>query len=157
MTVMLSLAGYYASQAGEAEVVTRDAGANALARELATYRGAVLRYFGAHDEQRDTSVGIGALRAGGHLRGWSTLQEDQWANYRAADGTVYVYAVQPVGPDLNAALTRLAQGSLLAGLYRAGKNTLYSPVYGDTGIPLGPLLAHRTLPDRAPVWLGAAE
>lgn len=159
LTVMLALAGAYAHQARRAEAaVQQGAGisATAAAEEMAVYRGAVVRYFSAHDSERDTGVALATLRAEGMLRPWAQPAPERWSNYRAPDGTIYIYA--PVAPraNLGAALAALSHGSLLAGIHRGG-TTLYSPVHGDTGIPLAPLLARRDVPAGAPVWLAAAE
>lgn len=156
MAVLLALGGAWAHQAQRGETVGRQRTADATADEMAVYRGAVVRYFGAHDAERDTSVATATLRSEGMLRDWSTLPADRWANYRAADGTIYIYAAASPGRDLGAAVAALAKGSRLAGVYRTGAATLYSPVHGDTGVPLAPLLARRAVPANSPVWLAAA-
>ncbi|QGZ42152.1 PilM protein [Pseudoduganella flava] len=157
MAVLLALGSAWAHQAQRGETAGRQQAAAITAEEMAVYRAAVARYFGVHDAERDTSVATATLRAEGMLRDWSTLPADRWANYRAADGTIYIYAAARPERDLGTAVATLAQGSLLAGVYRAGAATLYSPVHGDTGVPLAPLLARRAVPADSPVWLAAAQ
>lgn len=157
LTGMLALLLAYAAPAGRSENLRQQDVARAGAAGMAVYRGAVARYFGAHDAQRDTGVAMARLRADGWLRAWSTVEAGRWENYRGPDGTIYIYA--PVLPpvDLGAALVTASQRSLLAGQYRAGSATLISALHGDTGIPLAPLLARRVLPTGTPVWLAVAE
>ena len=155
-TVMISLIGAYAFFGQVAELGARHDQGAALAESMAVYRGAVVRYYGAHDDQRDTGVDLATLRAQGALRDWSTLDAGRWNNYRAADGTIYIYGDEALAADVSAALARQARNSLMAGTYRRSSATLHSPGHGDTRIPLAPLLARRALRDGAPVWLAVA-
>lgn len=155
-TVMISLIGAYAFFGQVAELGARHDQGAALAESMAVYRGAVVRYYGAHDDQRDTGVDLATLRAQGALRDWSTLDAGRWDNYRAADGTIYIYGDEALAADVSAALARQSRNSLMAGTYRRSSATLHSPGHGDTRIPLAPLLARRALRDGAPVWLAVA-
>ena len=155
-TVMISLIGAYAYFGQVAELGPRHHQGAALAESMAVYRGAVVRYYGTHDNERDTSVDLVTLRAQGALRDWSTLDVGRWDNYRAADGTIYIYGDDAVAADVGAALARQSRNSLMAGTYRRSSATLHSPGHGDTRIPLAPLLARRALRDGAPVWLAVA-
>ena len=155
-TVMISLIGAYAFFGQVAELGARHDQGAALAESMAVYRGAVVRYYGAHDDQRDTGVALATLRAQGALRDWSTLDAGRWNNYRAADGTIYIYGDEALAADVSAALARQSRNSLMAGTYRRSSATLHSPGHGDTRIPLAPLLARRALRDGAPVWLAVA-
>jgi len=155
-TVIVSLIGAFVCFSQPTALSQRHGGGAALAESMAVYRGAVVRYFSAHDEQRDTGVDLATLRIEGALRDWSTLPAGRWDNYRAADGTIYIYGAEAAAAGVGAALARQSRNSLLAGTYRSASATLHSPAHGDTGIPLAPLLAHRALRDGAPVWLAAA-
>jgi hypothetical protein len=155
-TVIVSLIGAYLCFSQPVELIQRGSGGAAQAESMAVYRAAVVRYFGAHDERRDTGVDLDTLRTEGALRDWSTVPAGRWDNYRAADGMIYIYGAEPPAADVGAALARQSRNSLMAGTYRSHSATLHSPAHGDTGIPLAPLLARRALRDGAPVWLAAA-
>jgi hypothetical protein len=154
--VIVSLICTFAHFSEPTEVARRHGSVAALAESMAIYRAAVARHFDAHDEQRDTGVDLATLRTEGALRDWSTLPAGRWDNYRAADGTIYIYGAEAASADVGAALARLSRNSLMAGTYRSATATLHSPAHGNTGIALAPLLAHRALRDGAPVWLAAA-
>jgi hypothetical protein len=161
LTGMLALIMAYGAPAERGDSLRQQELARAGVAEMAVYRAAVARYFGANDKERG-SVTMTTLRAQGHLRAWSTLDAGRWDNYRAPDGTIYIYARVLPPVDLSAALLLASRGSLLAGHYRAGSANLISPLNGDTRIPLGRLLEglqtqQRTLPTGAPVWLAVAE
>jgi len=161
LTGMLALMMAYAAPAERGDSRRQQEVARAGAAEMAVYRAAVARYFGANDNARG-SVAMATLRDQGHLRAWSTLDAGRWDNYRAPDGTIYIYARVLPPVDLGAALLTASHGSLLAGHYRAGSANLISPLNGDTRIPLAQLLEglqtqQRTLPTGAPVWLAVPE
>lgn len=73
------------------------------------------------------------------------VRNPTWTN-RIADGAVAVYPAQPLSVNIAADIVRLSGNSMLAGVARGA--VLYSPIYGDTGIPLSP-----SIPQEAPVWL----
>ncbi|GGZ01494.1 type IV pilus biogenesis protein PilM [Pseudoduganella plicata] len=154
-TVVVSLIGAFAHFTQPVALAEQRGSEAAMAESMAVYRAAVVRYFSAHAGQVDTSVDLATLRNEGALRDWSTLPADRWNNYRAADGTIYIYGTPSA--DVATALARQAQNSLLAGTYHRATATLYSPAHGDTDIPLAPLLAHRKLADGAPVWLAGVQ
>jgi len=156
-TVVVSLIGAFAHFTQPTELAERHGSVAAVAESMAVYRAAVVRYFSAHAGQVDTSVDLATLRNEGALRDWSTLAADRWNNYRAVDGTIYIYGAGVPSADVGAALARQAHNSLMAGTYNRATATLYSRAEGGQHIPLAPLLAHRQLADGAPVWLAAAQ
>lgn len=156
-TVVVSLIGAFAHFTQPVELAERQGNVAATVESMAVYRAAVVRYFSAHDALRDTSVDLATLRNDGALRDWSTLPAARWNNYRAADGTIYIYGAGEPAADVGAALARQARNSLMAGTYDRTDGTMYSRAEGGTRIPLAPLLAHRQLADGAPVWLAAAQ
>ena len=154
-TVVVSLIGAFAHFTQPVALAEQRGSVAAVVESMVIYRAAVVRYFSAHAGQVDTSVDIATLRNEGLLRDWSTVPADRWSNYRAADGTIYVYGAPSA--DVEAALARQAQNSLLAGTYHQATATLHAPAHGNTGIALAPLLAHRKLADGAPVWLAGIQ
>lgn len=126
------------------------------AESMALYREAVILYYTAND-MKNHSVDIDVLKSTSLLPTWSTLYtrsaEAIWGNYRAADGTIYVYAITLPAKNMQAELVALSRNSILAGVYRRNGQFLYSPVFGDTGISLA-ALAGKEIPDNAPVWIG---
>lgn len=156
-TVIVSLIGAMAHFTQPTERLEQRASVAAQVESMAIYRAAVVRYFSAHDDKRDTTVDLATLRADGALRGWSTLADGQWNNYRTADGTIYIYGIKVPGADVGAALARYSHNSLMAGTYRQATGTLHSPAEGDTHVALAPLLARRALADGVPVWLAGAQ
>jgi len=154
--VLVTLTGALVHFSEPGELAQRQVSGALQAESMAQYRGAVVRYFGVHREQRDTSVDLLTLRTEGALRDWSTLPSGRWDNYRTANGTIYVYGTEAPSADLAAALAKQSHHSLMAGTYHRASASLHSPSHGDTGIPLAPLLARRTLHDGVPVWLAGA-
>ncbi|AXA93476.1 type IV pilus biogenesis protein PilM [Massilia sp. YMA4] len=156
-TVIVSLIGAMAHFTQPTERLEQRASVAAQVESMAIYRAAVVRYFSAHDDQRDTAVDLATLRAEGALRGWSTLADGQWNNYRTADGTIYIYGVKVPGADVGAALARYSHNSLMAGTYREATHALHTPSNDGDPVPLAALLARRTLVDGVPVWLAGAQ
>ena len=159
LAVLVSLAGYYAGADKAGAEARRHARADSLAEDMALYRDAVARYFAGHaGGQR--SVDLATLRASGALPAWSPLNgaaaATPWANYRNAAGTIYIYAARAPADNIVADIVRLSRNSVLAGVYRGGDSTLYSPIFGDTRIAL-PTPAEAAIPDGSPVWIAAAQ
>ncbi|SFL98393.1 type IV pilus biogenesis protein PilM [Rugamonas rubra] len=159
LTALVSLAGYYAVADKAGLEAQSQARADSLAEGMALYRDAVARYFAGHPGGQ-RSVDLATLRASGALPAWSPLNgaaaATPWANYRAAAGTIYIYAAQAPAENIVADVVRLSRNSVLAGVYRSGDSTLYSPIFGDTRIPL-PTPADAAIPDGSPVWIVAAQ
>lgn len=156
-TVIVSLIGAMAHFTQPTERVEQRASVAAQVESMAIYRAAVVRYFSAHDDRRDTGVDLATLRAEGMLRGWSTLADGQWNNYRAADGTIYIYGAKAPDADVGAALARYSHNSLMAGTYREATHALHTPSNSGVPVSLAPLLARRALADGVPVWLAGAQ
>ncbi|NRR33764.1 type IV pilus biogenesis protein PilM [Oxalobacteraceae bacterium] len=157
LTTLLSLSGYYALEGQQRQTAASQGKAAVLADSMAVYREAVRQYFASHPGPQ-RSVTLAALRASHALPAWSPLYTDTgpapWANYRAADGTIYIYAAAAT-QNIAADVVRLSRNSVLAGVFRAGDTTLYSPVFGNTGIPL-PTPAEAAIPDGSPVWIATS-
>lgn len=158
LTVLLTLSGYYALDGQQRQTAAGQGRAEVLADSMAVYRQAVRQYFASYPGPQH-SVSLAALRASHALPAWSPLYTGAgpalWANYRAADGTIYIYAAATPAQNIAAELVRLSRNSVLAGVFRAGDATLYSPVFGNTGIPL-PTPAEAAIPNGSPVWIATS-
>ena len=159
LTALVSLAGYYAVADKAGLEAQSQARADSLAEDMALYHDAVARYFAGHAGGQH-SVELAALRASHALPDWSPLNgaaaSTPWANYRDAAGTIYIYAARTPADNIVADIVRLSRNSVLAGVYRGGDSTLYSPIFGDTGIAR-PTPADAAIPDGSPVWIAAAQ
>lgn len=155
LSVLLSVAGYYAMVGEEHQQLAQQSQAETLAGSMATYRDAVQRYFDAHPTQYQ-GVDIATLKAANALPSWSALYTQPstsiWANYRDTNGAIYIYAASRPPVDIVSEILALSQNSVLAGVYRSGDTTLHSPAYGDTGIPL-PAPSKVSIPHGSPVWI----
>lgn len=139
---MTAVAGYYlvnnrihheeVPQAKEAD----------LAVSMSMYRTAVTRYAAEHAAFTGT-----VQDANLSLPTWYS-RYPLWSNW-VENGTVVVYPTGPTPIELATEIVKLSGNSMLAGVARNASHTLYSPVFGDTGIgiPAG-------IPDGTPVWLG---
>ncbi|WP_256081778.1 hypothetical protein [Massilia sp. YIM B04103] len=158
LTMMMAAAGGYTVLA-ERQVETLEQHlTEASAESMANYRTAVVAYFRKYDQQRSTSISLATLRNSGALRPWPQLEappSPPWANYRDADGTIYIYAQQLPRREITSEIVHLSRNSVLAGHYRSGSPNLQSPIYGDTKISLS-ALAGKGVPDGAPVWLAVS-
>jgi hypothetical protein len=156
ITVLASLTGMYVNSGERVISVVERNEAKEMAESMALYREAVVQYYTANDITKH-SVGLEVLKTANLVPAWSTLYtrsaESIWANYRAADGTIYVYAERPPTINIQAELARLSRNSYLVGVYQKKGKILYSPVFGDTGISLA-ALASKAVQDNAPVWIG---
>lgn len=150
--VMMALTGFYATSNKEIAVATEQARAEHLADNMAIYREAVITYFTQHSASFG-SVDMATLKSSGALPNWSPMyvQPSIWANYRDADGMIYVYATTLPPVNITADIVRLSQNSMLAGVFRTGDTTLFSPVFGNTQIKLPP--AGVNIPNGSPVWV----
>lgn len=156
ISVLASMAGIYGNLNEQVLYDVQRNDAREIAENMGLYREAVIKYYTAHDT-KNYSVSINVLKSENMLPQWSTLytrsEESTWGNYRAADGTIYVYATELPPANILAELARFSQNSYLIGAYRKTDRTLHSPVFGKTGISLA-VLANKSLPDNAPVWIG---
>lgn len=157
ITVVASLAGVYVNSGDRTISMAARNEAREAAESMALYREAVIRYYTANAGLTKHSVSLEALKTANMVPAWSTLYtrsaESIWDNYRAADGTIYVYASSLPRTNIQAELVALSRNSYLAGVYKQSGKRLYSPVFGDTGISLAALASER-LPDNTPVWIG---
>jgi hypothetical protein len=160
IVVLAGLGAFYAALAEGRLAVLDQARSVAGANSMALYRDAVIAYFSAHPGLTDASVDIATLKADGMLPAWSPLYaqpaSSPWANYRAGDGAITVYATSVPAGDVVSEIVALSRNSVLAGIYRSGDATLFSPIYGNTGIPLPPA-AKAPIPDGSPVWMAARK
>lgn len=152
---LASLAGLYATFDKPALLTNENVTAVNLARDMAHYREAVIAYF-AQNPGVYPRVDTATLVDANVLPSWSTLQDrptlPMWAHYRDSDGMLYVYTASVPDTNLVPELMKLTQNSVLIGVYRAGDNTLYSPVLGDTGRKL-PASGSVAIPEGSPVWI----
>jgi len=157
--VMIAAGGFYCSTSSQQLAVVQSNLCRETASEMALYRQAVIDYFSAND-LRGTSVSIEALKSARALPSWSLLyqQSDRliWSNYRDQDGIIYVYGTSLPSINILADLAQLSGNSVLVGVYRTGKSTLQSGVFGDTGIPVT-ALAGRAIPDGSPLWIAMTQ
>jgi hypothetical protein len=153
--VMMALTGFYATSGERTIATARQANAMSMASSMQLYRAAVSAYFTKHDK-KNTSVNFATLKASNLLPSWSTLYSSGdtplWDNYRAADGTIYIYAATLPPVNIVSEMVQLSKNSILAGVYQRGSPNLYSPIVGDTGIPLTDLVV-KSPPNGAPVWI----
>lgn len=156
ISVLAAMTGIYANFSEQSfDMVERNV-SRETAESMALYREAVIQYYTAND-LKNHSVSLDVLKTADMVPTWSTLYtrsaESIWGCYRAADGTIYVYATSLPRTNIQAELVALSHNSILAGVYRRSGQFLYSPVFGDTGISLA-ALASRSVPNNAPVWIG---
>lgn len=156
LVVMTTLASLYMGADQKNAVAAEQVKAENLAGSMAVYREAVINYFSQHPALVGTSVDLATLKINNALPAWSILYTQPatstWANYRDNDGMIYVYASAPAPYGVVADVLTLSQNSVLAGVYRSGDVTLYSPVFGDTGVKLPPSSAV-AIPNGSPVWI----
>ncbi len=156
IAVLASMAGVYANFTDHALGGIERSDARETAESMGLYREAVIQYFTANDV-KNFSVDMDALKTSNLVPTWSTLSsrsdESIWANYRAADGTIYIYATELPPMNIYSDLADLSRNSYLVGMYKKSGKVLFSPVFGDTGISLA-ALASKHVPDKAPVWIG---
>jgi hypothetical protein len=157
--VLIAAGGWYSSSSSQSLAVVQSNLGKEVAVGMALYRQAVIDYFSAHD-LRGTSVSLDTLKASNVLPSWSLLYQksDQqvWENFRDQNGTIYIYAISLPTVDILAEINALSQNSVMVGVYRQGKSTLQSGIFGDTGIPVTALAA-RGIPDGAPMWIATTK
>lgn len=156
---MTAVAGAYIMFGQQHASSADQALASSLADSMGVYRAAVVEYFRQHPEQYQ-SVDMATLKESGVLPQWSKLygqsQTAPWANYRDANGMVYIYAASRTAVNIVADVAKQSQNSIFAGVYHNGDTSLYSPVLGQTGIAL-PASAGTIIPDGSPVWVAVSR
>lgn len=154
LMVMTMLTGVYSLGEQERVAEVEQATAESIAGEMAVYREAVVAWFSQHPGQFQP-VPIDTLRNNNLLPAWSTLRTNPaasiWANFRDADGLIYIYAATLPRVNITNEVVNLSQNSVLAGVFRTGDTTLHSPVFGNTGVKLPP--AGAAIPNGSPVWI----
>lgn len=154
LVVMTMLTGVYSLREHDREADVEQATAESVAGEMAVYREAVITWFSENPNQLQP-VPIDTLRSNNLLPVWSTLRTNPaasiWANFRDADGLIYIYATTLPRVNIVNEVAKLSQNSVLAGVFRTGDATLHSPVFGNTGIKLPP--AGVPIPNGSPVWI----
>jgi hypothetical protein len=130
-TLLAAIGAVVVSQTSAAPPIEQARGEES-ARSVALYRALVLQAV------QDRPGFVGSL-ADSELRlpPWY-LRDTAWSNTVHADGTVIVYTVLAQPRTLLGDLADIADHSILVGEVRQGPGgvpTLYSPVFGDTGIP----------------------
>jgi len=152
LSIMIAAGGYFTLNIQDNLTHAESAKTTILARDMAIYRDAVIAYFASHPGSAHT-VSLQNLRDANLFPSWSPLNSASiWANYRASDGTIYIYATAPISAELGQEITELSSNSVMTGVFRRGDTTLHSPVFGDTGIPL-PSQADLQIPNASPVWV----
>jgi len=158
LVVMISLTTYYAMSDTDNVRVWEEARSEQLADSMYFYRLGAIRYFTDHPSMQ--TVDAGTLKAGGYLPEWSQLNNQPetsiWASYMNSAGRIYVYAASVPPPDVISHVMDLSHNTVLAGVFRTGDTTLYSPVYGDTNIPL-PAPSEVLIPNGSPVWVAMRD
>lgn len=158
VAVLSALTAFYTNLDTKAMATLEQTRSDELADSMALYRNAAIVYFSGHPNETG-SVTIETLIASGALPAWSALAEHPeksiWAAYRDSNGLIYVYATS-VPRNIVSEVIRLASNSLMAGIYRSGDTTLYSPAFGDTRIKL-PAAGAVTIPDGSPVWVAGTR
>ncbi len=133
---------------------TEDARAARLADSLWLYRQAVRAHF-AGTTAGPASVETHMLIAANRFPAWSDPGADPftatWANYMDAQGRIYIYARSVPPSGVISHLLRLSHNSALVGVHKADHANLFSPLYGNTGIPLP--VTEISIPAGSPVWV----
>ena len=156
--MMISVTGYYSLSMEKAEIAAVRERESSLASSMAVYRAAVVRYLSNTPGFAGDRVSV--LQLGATLPAWyavPTLQDltPLWQNHVAPDGTITVYASEPLPRSVALEIVHLSQNSLLAGIALAD-STLYSPV-DNTGMPRIALPAAAGIPEGSPVWIAYAN
>lgn len=151
MVAMLSVAGYYStSLKTEHTAPIAEMRDENLANNMAVYRGMVMRYLARHPEiTGPATVSSESLEA--ERPAWYA-PSPLWRNHLSADGMITVYAATLPTSRITPEIAKLSQRSILAGETSAAlaPGFLYSPNFGNTGIPLP---ADVAIPDGSPVWM----
>lgn len=155
VAILIAVAGVFATKNSRTLDGVQASLAASTAAEMGIYRNAVINYFTAHDSSPGV-VTTASLKSGGYLPSWSRLYQQStplaWSNYRDASGIIYIYTTTLPDRNLVAELARLAQNSVLFGVYDSTTNKLQSPAAGNTNIPTSAISA-MSIPNGAPVWI----
>lgn len=150
MVAMAAVTGYYSMKA-ETHLLPVAAMRNEnLAGNMAVYRGMVVRYLAAHPEITGPAA-VSDEQLQTVFPEWY-VPSSLWANHLSADGMITVYASTLPPMKISSHIVELSQRSIMAGEANAAlaPGLLYSPVFGNTTIPLPAGVA---IPDGSPVWM----
>jgi hypothetical protein len=154
IAVMSVLVGLVTMSNANNSARMEDAKAARLADSFWLYRQAVRAHF-AGTTAGPGSVETSVLVAENRFPAWSNAPADPststWANYMDAGGRIYLYARSVPPTSVITHLLRQSHNSVFLGTYRTGHTTLFSPLYGDTGIPLP--VTEISIPAGSPVWI----
>lgn len=149
LAAAISVVGYYALN-DEISLTMLTVPKNVdLAGNMGIYRDSVLTYLHNHPEVVGPVV-VNDSALSSTLPSWYS-RYPLWTNYVAADGLVTIYATSLPPTKITSQIYELSQRSIFAGEAKNSTGTLYSPVYGNTNIPLPAGVA---IPDGSPVWMG---
>ena len=155
IVALVALTGFY-GMVGPAGLITPEqATAISIAQGMAVYREGVITYF-TNNDVLNASVPMSTLRSTGALASWAIVDTRSdaamWGNYRAADGTIYVYTAKLPQVNIISDLLAVSYRSAMVGVYRAGASMLESPLNSVGYISNAPL-ALMSAPDGAAVWI----
>ena len=159
-SIMVSVGTYFSLNAQKSAVRDTRSESASLAADMATYRNAVASYYSSSKGPvTSMAITIGDLRSAHALPSWSRMNSASsssiWTNFRLGNNSVFIYAASPLPVNIVPDVLELSQNSMLVGMYRTGDKTLYSPVYGDTGILLPTPPKQMAIPNGSPVWVVA--
>lgn len=133
LTVMMSVAGYYAMTGQERMMTAEQSQTVNLADDMAVYRQLVVNYFTANPGfTRNAAVPSGDLTVPDWVK---PLNIARWSNYIDGDGTIYIFAAAPLPVSITSDIVKLSRNSVLAGEAVAaagGALHLHAPADMDT-------------------------
>ena len=143
LVMVASLTGYFTMSNHTRHPVATHADSGDLAANMRVYRRALV------DHAR-SNPGVTGVVADGSLQfpPWY-VKNPLWTNVVSA-GTVIVYATRRPPETITQDIVRMSGNSIYAGEADASDHTLYSPVFGKTGIPIP-----ATVPNGVPVWISS--
>jgi hypothetical protein len=156
ISILAALTGFFAITNEESVEKGEGMIAVSMAESMNVYRQGVVSYFRTHTDV-NVSIPNDVLVSSGAMPAWASPPPDSgmpvWSNYRDASGAIYVFSKVLPTVSFAAEIVALAKNSVLAGIYpKNGGTTLFSPLFGDTSIPLT-ALAGQGVPLGSPVWI----
>jgi hypothetical protein len=157
MSILVALTGFFSITNEESVEKSQGMIAVSMAESMNVYRQGVVSYFRTHVADVNVSIPNDVLISSGAMPAWASPPPDSgmpvWGNYRDATGAIYVFSKVLPKVKFAAEIVALAKNSVLAGIYPLnGATTLFSPLFGDTSIPLT-ALAGQGVPLGSPVWI----
>lgn len=148
VAVMLGLTVWYSAGRVDAGALAVHTAQQGQASAMAAYRQAVVAYFSAHPAQYQAAPAPQLMAASAPM---AQANQNSFANYRLADGTIVVYALSPQ-PGLTAELLALSHRSSMVGQFSAG---FFRPAL--SAVPSAIATPALAIPNGGPVWLAAAN